>query len=412
LPATVPAIGLPDIERAREVIRPVARHTPMKRSTTLSHVTGGDFHLKLENFQRTGSFKIRGAMNKVNSLSDEERKGGVVAASAGNHAQGVAYAATHHGVRSDVFMPEDATLSKVTATKGYGARVHLAGRDYQESFEVAKRFQEEQGATFVHAYDDPLIMAGQGTIGLEIREDLPAVQTVLVPIGGGGLIGGVATALKALDPQVRIVGVQAEGASTVAPSLEKGRVVAIPEVQTMADGIACRRLGELTFDAIQKHVDEVVTVSESEISSAILFLMERAKLVAEGAGAVTLAAALHGKVDLKGQTACAVVSGGNIDMTLLSRIIQRGLVKEGRIAVFDTTINDRPGAIAGVLDLLAARKANVLDVRHDRHRLDVPLHRVGVEVHVETRGPEHIAQLVRALQEAHVPVHVRTEESP
>ncbi len=405
----MPGIGLEDIQRAREVIRGEVRNTPMKRSSTLSALTGGDMYLKLETFQRTGSFKVRGALNKIHSLTRQEKAAGVVAASAGNHAQGVAFAATAAGVQSDVFMPTDATLSKVVATRGYGAKVHLRGMDYQEAYEYARAYQEDKGKVFVHAFDDPFIMAGQGTMGLEILEEIPDLDILLVPIGGGGLIGGVATAVKALRPECRIVGVQAEGASTVAQSLQKGRVVPIDEVHTMADGIACRKLGTLTFEAIQKHVDEVVTVSEAEIATTILHLLERTKVGAEGAGAVALAAALHGHVDVKGKKACAIVSGGNIDMTLLSRIINRGLVTEGRIAVFGTEVPDRPGAIAQLLTLLAEHKANVLDVRHERFRANVPLHRTHVEVEVETRGHDHIEELARVLQEEGYPVSVESQ---
>ncbi len=394
------AISIDDVEKARDVIKGIVRKTPIKRSASLSDITGADFYLKLENFQRTGSFKVRGALNKIDSLSAAERAKGVVAASAGNHAQGVAYAATKAGVKADIFMPVDATHAKVVATKGYGATVHLAGTDYQSAFEAARVYCEEKGATYVHAFDDPFIMAGQGTLGLEILDDVPDVDTVLVPIGGGGLIAGIATAIRARKPGVRIVGVQAEGASTVAPSLNKGHVVVADEVKTMADGIACRRLGDLTFDVIKDLVDEVVTVTEGEIAAAILFLLERTKATVEGAGAVSLAAAMHGKVDLKGRTAVAVISGGNIDMTLLSRIIQHGMVKAGRVVVIQTAIPDKPGAIAKLLTLLAKHKANVIDVTHDRYRLELSLQDTHVEVHVETRGPEHVEELRLVLEGA------------
>lgn len=400
------AISLDDILRARDAIQSTVRNTPVKRSGSLSARTGGDVWLKLENFQRTGSFKVRGATWKVHNLSAAQRKAGVVAASAGNHAQGVAYAATAAGVTSHVFMPQDATLAKVAATKSYGATVHLHGRDYQEAYEAAVEYQKKEGLAFVHAYDDPFIMAGQGTLGVEVHEAIAGIETVLVPIGGGGLIAGVATALKALQPDIRIVGVQAEGASSVAPSLQKGRVVPLDEVNTMADGIACRTLGSQTFDVIRRLVDDVVTVSESEIAEAILFLLERAKTTAEGAGAVTLAALMGGHVDVKGQTTCAVVSGGNIDMNLLGRIIQQGLVKADRIMAFETTVPDRPGAIAALLDLLARNRANVLDVDHDRYRVGVPLHRVAVDIHLETRGADHAAELVAAMRGAGYEVRV------
>jgi threonine dehydratase len=396
----VAAVALSDIQEAHKAIRGAVRHTPVKRSSTLSQLTGGDFHLKLENFQLTGSFKVRGALNRIRLLTPAEARRGVVAASAGNHAQGVAYAARKAGVKCDIFMPEEATLAKVVATKGYGATVHLAGRDYQESYESALQFQQSSGAVYVHAFDDPGVIAGQGTLGLEIAEDLPDVQTVLVPIGGGGLISGIATALKGLHPKVRVIGVQAAGASTIAPSLQKGRPVTLDAVETMADGIAVRNVGKLTWDIIRERVDQVVTVDESEIAAAILFLLERTKAVVEGAGAVSLAAAMHGKVDLKGTKACALVSGGNIDMTLVSRIIRMGLVKEGRIAVVTGTISDRPGGLAQFLTLLANLKVSVIDLHHDRHRPDISLNRTGVEIHVETRGPEHIEELRHALKAA------------
>lgn len=393
-------IGIKDIQAAQDVISGIARNTPLKKSTTLDKITGTDFFLKLENFQQTGSFKVRGALNKVNGLTDEEKSKGVVAASAGNHAQGAAFAATRAGVRCDVFMPVDAPLAKVAATKGYGANVHLVGKDYQEAYEGALAFQEKHDSTFIHAYDDELIMAGAGTLGLELMAEIPNLQTVIVPIGGGGLMSGVATACKAINPNIRVIGVQAEGASTIADSLVKGKVVPIEEVNTIADGIACRYLGEKTFAVMKELVDEVVTVTESEIASAILFLLERTKVTVEGAGAVTLAASLHGKIDFKGQTTCAVVSGGNIDITLVSRIIQQGLVKEGRVATIQAFIKDKPGAIAGLLNLLATEKANVLDVRHSRHRTDLQLHQTAVVVEAETHGQEHIASLREALKRA------------
>ena len=393
-------VELADVQKAWDVVRGQVRHTPVKRSSSLSAITGGDFHLKLENFQRTGSFKVRGALNKVHALTAAERKAGVVAASAGNHAQGVAFAATKAGVAATIFMPEDATISKVVATKAYGAEVKLVGADYQEAYEAAVAHQRRTGATFVHAFDDPLVMAGQGTLGLEILKDLPELDAVLVPIGGGGLVAGVATALKGLKPDIEVIGVQADGASTIAPSLKKGSPVTLDSVNTMADGIAVRKASETTLDVIKRRVDSVVTVSEPEIAAAILFLLERSKAVVEGAGAVSLAAAMHGKVELAGKRACAVVSGGNIDMTLVSRIIQKGLVKEGRIAVLETVISDRPGSLASFLQVLARNKASVIDLHHDRDRVDLALNRTAIQVHVETRGPSHIADVRKALAEA------------
>lgn len=393
-------LELADVQKAWDVVRGQVRHTPVKRTSSLSEMTGADFHLKLENFQRTGSFKVRGALNKVHALTAAERKAGVVAASAGNHAQGVAYAAAKAGVQATIFMPEDATLAKVAATRGYGAEVKLSGKDYQEAFEAAEAHQKRTGATFVHAFEDPLVMAGQGTLGLEMAQDLPDLDAVLVPIGGGGLIAGIATALKGLRKDVEVIGVQAEGASTIAPSLAKGVPVQLDEVRTMADGIAVRRSGALTLEVIKRRVDRIVTVSESEIAAGILFLLERQKAVVEGAGAVTVAAAMHKKAELAGKKACAVVSGGNIDMTLVSRIIQKGLVKEGRIAVLETVISDKPGSLASFLAILAKAKASVIDLRHDRDRLDLAITRTAVEVHVETRGAEHIREVQKALADA------------
>ena len=393
-------IGLPDVQKAWDVVRGQVRHTPTKRSSSLSQMTGAEMHLKLENFQRTGSFKVRGALNKVHHLTAAERKAGVVAASAGNHAQGVAYAARLAGVHSTIFMPEDATPAKVVATKGYGAEVNLVGKDYQEAYEAAVAHQRRTGATFVHAFEDPLVMAGQGTLGLEVMQDIADLDAILVPIGGGGLIAGIATAVKGLDPNVEVIGVQAEGAVTIALSMQKGAPVTLDEVRTMADGIAVRRSGTLTFDVIRASVDRVVTVSEPQIAQAILFLLERSKAVVEGAGAVTLAAAMHGKVELTGKRACAVVSGGNIDMTLVSRILQKGLVQAGRIAVLEAVISDRPGSLASFLQVLAKSKASVIDLHHDRDRVDLDLNRTAVEVHLETRGPEHIAEVQKALAAA------------
>lgn len=393
-------VDLAAIQAAAQRIEGQVRHTPMRRSGHLSALTGADFHLKLENFQITGSFKVRGALNKLLSMPATERAKGVVAASAGNHAQGVAYAARATGAACDIFMPEEASMAKVVATKGYGARVHLKGRDYQEAFEHASRFAAERQAAYVHAFDDTAVIAGQGTLGLELMRDLPKLDAVLVPIGGGGLISGVAAALKGLKPKLKVIGVQAAGASTIAPSLQKGAPVFLEQADTMADGIAVRKVGGQTWPHIQALVDEVVTVEEAEIAQAILHLLERVKVVAEGAGAVTLAAAMHHRVDLKGRNVAAVVSGGNIDLTLVNRILRQGLVKEGRVAVIEAEISDRPGSLAAFLTLLGKHKASVVDLHHDRDRLDLSLNRTGVEVHVETRGPEHIEELRKVLRES------------
>lgn len=393
-------ISLEDVEAAQEAVYQVARRTPIKRSTWLSAKLGGKVYFKLENFQRAGSFKVRGAANKIAQLTDDQKRAGVVAASAGNHAQGVALAATRAGIASTIFMPEDAPLAKQAATEGYGATVIAQGADYQECQELAHQHQQQTGATFVHAFDDPFTMAGQGTIGLEILEDIPDVDVVLVPVGGGGLCAGVATAIKAKRPHAQIIAVQAAGADALADSLAKGQVIPLESVSTMADGIAVRTVGSQTYDVMASLVDHVVTVTEDEIAQAILLFLERMKITVEGAGAVTLAALLSGKVTLQGRTACAIVSGGNIDITLLSRIINRGLIQEGRIAQFHLNLPDKPGVIAEVLTLLGKHKANVMHVRHERNQLELDITSTHVEVEVETRGPKHIQRVRKALMDA------------
>jgi threonine dehydratase len=400
-------VRLSDIQEAREKITGSVHKTPLKHSTTFSRMTGGEVHLKLENLQRTGSFKVRGALNKILSLSQEERSKGVIAASAGNHAQGVALASTTIGIKSVIVMPRDAAHAKVEATQGYGAEVVLEGDDYDAAYQKARELQEQHGYTFVHAYDDPAIIAGQGTVGLEIHEDLGDVDTVLVAIGGGGLISGVAVALKALGPNVRVVGVEAEGAASTFMAHKAGKRVLLDSARTIADGIATRIVGERTFELIEEHVDEIVTVSDREIARAILMLLERGKTVVEGAGAAPVAALLAGKVDVEGQKTVAVLSGGNIDITLMGEIVQRGLMMEGRILRFTTVLPDRPGALKGIIDLIAEHRGNLLRIQHDRELPSLSLDQTLVDVEVETRGPEHLRRLVDALGEKGYQVQVR-----
>lgn len=389
---------LADVEAARKRLAGIAHRTPMTPSATFSERSGADVSLKLENLQRTGSFKIRGAYNKIATLSPADRARGVVAASAGNHAQGVALAAKLAGTNAVIVMPERASLAKAEAVRGYGAELLLHGRDYNEAEAKALAIGAERGLTFVHAFNDPQVIAGQGTLGLEILEDVPDVETVLCPVGGGGLLAGVALAIKAKRPDVRIVGVEPSGASKLADSLRKGGVVTIPSVQTIADGLAARRLGDLCFQAIQKHVTEVVQVDDDDIALAILMLVERAKTLVEGAGAVTLAALLSGKVALRpGEKVVVVLSGGNIDVTLLDQILQRGLAQTGRALRMRTVLEDRPGALRDLLALLAAVGANVESIEHDRSRRDVALGKAVVELRLDTRGPEHIQQVLSAL---------------
>ncbi|APW97629.1 threonine ammonia-lyase [Halobiforma lacisalsi AJ5] len=393
-------LELDDILEARERVRETSRHTPLEYSHTYSSMTGADVHLKLENFQRTGAFKIRGATNRIATLSEDQREAGVVTASAGNHAQGVALAATRQGVDAKIVMPEHAPISKVKATRNYGAEVVLEGSDYNEAAERAHEIEREEGRTYLHAFDDEDVMAGQGTIGLEILDDCPEVETVVVPIGGGGLISGIATAIKGKKPDARVIGVQAEGASSAAPSLEKGERVTLEGVDTIADGIATRSVGERTFPHIQERVDEVVTVSDPEIAMAIVHLLERSKTVVEGAGAVALAAVLFEKFDYdEGETIVPALCGGNIDLNTLTNVIVRGLVETGRYLKIRTVLSDQPGALEDLLEIFTAHQANIYAIHHDRTSRGVELNDTEVEIELEMRGPDHVEEFLADLRE-------------
>jgi threonine dehydratase len=393
-------LELSDVLDARVRVEETARRTPLDYSHTFADMTGAEVHLKLETFQRTGSFKIRGATNRIKTLSEEEKSAGVVTASAGNHAQGVALAATKTGVDSTIVMPENAPISKIKATRDYGAAVVLWGDDYDEASEKAHEIEREEGRTYVHAFDDEMVMAGQGTIGLEILEDLPKLDTVVVPIGGGGLIAGVATAIKEQQPDARVIGVQAEGASSAAQSLQKGEVYTLDAVDTIADGIATRSVGEKPFEVIEKRVDEVVTVSDSEIAVAVTHLLERAKTLVEGAGAVPLAAMLSGDIEYEdGEVVVPILSGGNIDMNTLTTVVMRGLVETGRYVKIRTVLKDRPGALDDLLDVISGQRANIYGIQHDRTSRDIAMNAAEVELDLETRGTEHVEELLSALRE-------------
>jgi threonine dehydratase len=400
-------LELSDVLDARVRVEETARRTPLDYSHTFSDMTGAEVHLKLETFQRTGSFKIRGATNRVKTLSDEEKAAGVVTASAGNHAQGVALAATKSGVDSTIVMPENAPISKIKATRDYGATVELSGDDYDEAAERAHEIEREEGRTYVHAFDDEMVMAGQGTIGLEIIEDLPELDTAVVPIGGGGLIAGIATAIKEQKPEARVVGVQAEGASSAAESLRKGEVTQLDSVDTIADGIATRSVGEQTFEVIEQRVDEVVTVSDSEIAVALTYLLERAKTLVEGAGAVALAALLSGAFDYEeDEVIVPALCGGNIDMNTLTTVIMRGLVETGRYVKIRTVLEDRPGALDDLLDVISGQQANIYGIQHDRTSRDIGMNAAEVELDLETRGSDHVEELLAALREEGFDVEV------
>ncbi|QCJ47124.1 MULTISPECIES: threonine ammonia-lyase [Haloprofundus] len=400
-------LSLSDVLAARERVNEVARHTPLEYSHTFSDMTGADVHLKLENFQRTGSFKIRGATNRIVTLSEEEKAAGVVTASAGNHAQGVALAATRAGVESTIVMPKYAPISKVKATERYGGDVVLSGVDYNDAQVKAHEIEEAESRTYVHAFDDEYVMAGQGTIGLEIVEDCPNLDTVVVPIGGGGLISGIATAIKAKKPDARVVGVQAEGASSVADSLQKGEIHELESVDTIADGIATRNVGTAPFEVIRERVDEVVTVSDEEIAVALMYLLERSKTLVEGAGAVALAALLSDTFDYEaGETIVPALCGGNIDLNTLTTVILRGLVETGRYLKVRTVLKDRPGALEDLIHIVAEQQANIYAIRHDRTSRDIGMSDTEVELDLEMRGPEHVEALLAEIRERGYEVEV------
>ena len=388
-------ISMELLRDARCVLSPVINLTPMIPAK--GFVQDCRFYLKADCLQKTGAFKLRGAYYKLSTLTDEEKARGVIACSAGNHAQGVAFAARDMGIPATICIPAGAPLSKIEATRSYGANVVLVPGVYDDAHAEAVRLRDEQGLTFIHPFDDERVMAGQGTIGLEIAEQLPDVDVVLVPIGGGGLIAGVASALRQLKPACRIIGVQAAGAASMADSLRAGHILTLPEVHTVADGIQVKTPGEKTFAICREAVDEVVTVGEAEIASAILTVLERQKLMVEGAGAVGVAVAMYGELDLRGKTVCALLSGGNLDVTMLERIITRGLAREGRTVGFSTVLPDRPRALAGLLGIVSELGANVLEVSHERSSLKADLGSTVVHLLVETRNRAHVDELFDAL---------------
>ncbi len=393
-------VTLKDIKEAEGRLKGDILETPLKESHYFSKLLGKNISFKMENLQHTGAFKVRGARNKLLSLSDVEKKRGVITASAGNHAQGVASQATQLGIRSMVVMPESSPMGKVLATRGYGAEVLTHGQTYDDAYEKALKIQKEKGFTFIHAYEDPWIVAGQGTVGLEILKQNPETEAIVVAIGGGGLISGVAIAAKSINPKIKIMGVQADGAATMAESLKKGKPQNIENLKTMAEGIAVKRASPYTFEMIQKYVDEVVTVSDEEIAAAILELLEKTKVIVEGAGAVTFAALLFQKIKIKSKNIVSVLSGGNLDVTTLAHIIERGLVQEGRMVKLEITIDDRPGGLNRLTKVIADLNANIMQVFHDRLVLNLPYGKTKVTFTLETRGPEHIEEIIAVLQKS------------
>lgn len=388
-------LTIDNVYKANRVLKNVARKTDVIYAPQLC--PGCDLYLKTENLQITGSFKVRGAYYKMSKLTPEEKARGVIACSAGNHAQGVALAAKENGIKAVICLPDGAPISKVEATKSYGAEVCLVEGVYDDAYQKALQLRDEKGYTFIHPFNDEDVIAGQGTIGLELLEDLPDMDAVLVPIGGGGLISGIAYTLKTLNPHVKVYGVQATGAPSMKNSVDHGEVEELASVSTIADGIAVRKPGDLTYDFCNKYVDEIVTVTDDEISAAILSLMEKHKLVTEGAGAVAVAAAMFNKVDLQGKKAVCVLSGGNIDVTILSRVIKRGLLMSGRSCQLVIELMDKPGQLKHVSRIIADLGGNVTGVLHERSNEGSDVNGCYLRIELETRNHEHIAQIKQAL---------------
>ena len=391
-------ITIDNVYRAREVLSEVIRETDVIYAPKLS--VGDDIYLKCENLQITGSFKIRGAYYKMSRLTDEERAKGVVACSAGNHAQGVALAAKKSGIKSVICLPDGAPISKVEATKSYGAEVCLVDGVYDDAYKKALSLRDEQGYTFIHPFDDEDVIAGQGTIGVELIEQLPDIDAVIVPIGGGGLISGIAYTLKTLKPDIKVYGVQAAGAASMKGSVDFGAIQELPSVSTIADGIAVKKPGVNTFNFCSQYVDKIVTVTDDEISAAILALMEQHKLVTEGAGACAVAAAMFGKVDISGKKTVCILSGGNIDVTILSRVIKRGLLMSGRTSQLTVELVDKPGQLVGVSKIIADLGGNVISIHHERANEGSDVNGCYLRITLETRNFEHIELIRNALSDA------------
>jgi threonine dehydratase len=393
-------VTIETIEAAAKRIHGSIFLSPFVRSETFSQLTGNSIFFKLENLQMTGAFKERGALNKILLLTAEERRHGVIAASAGNHAQAVAYHATQRGIAAQICMPLTTPLVKVSATRGYGAEVILAGANYDEACEEAVRRSREFGLTFIHPFDDEAVIAGQGTLGIEMLEQAADLDAVVIPVGGGGLIAGLACAVKEKRPKIRVIGVQSSKLPSMKAAIEQNKLVTLPANKTIADGIAVRCAGAVTFPLVRKYVDEIVTVDDEEIANAILLLLEKEKTLTEGAGAVAVAAVLNRKVAGAGKNVGVLISGGNIDVTLLSRIIERGLVKDGRLLRIRIHLPDHPGALVRLASVIADHKANIIETLYDRAYYGVVLGDTVIDITVEMRGPEHIAELKAALDAA------------
>ena len=390
-----------EIERAAERLRQVIHTTPLSSSRTFSDMSGAELYLKCENQQKTGSFKVRGAANKLMCLVERgEKPPAVVASSAGNHAQGVAFAARALGIGATIVMPRSTPIAKVLATEAYGAKIDLFGDCYDDAYGRALEIQQNEGAALIHPFDDREVIAGQGSIGLEILAALPNVDAVLMPAGGGGLLAGVASYIKQINPRVEIIGVQAEGAPAIVNSFKKGKLAATRDVHTVADGIAVKQPGTLTFELIQKHVDKMVTVNDAEIAATILLLLERDKQVVEPAGAVALTAALNQRVDLRGKRAVCLLSGGNIDVSFIHKVVEQGLIKRGRLMRFNVLMADKPGSLATVSGIVADSGANIIMVEHDRMHADLDINEAILHVACEVSGTEAGRALLESIRQA------------
>lgn len=390
-------LNLDNFYKARYVLSRTIRKTELVKAPKINPEC--EVYLKPENLQETGSFKVRGACYKISQLSEEEKSKGVIACSAGNHAQGVALGATSHGIKSLICLPEGAPISKVEATRRYGADICLVPGVYDDAYKRALQLKEEKGYTFIHPFDDENVIAGQGTIGLEVLEQLPDVEAVVVPVGGGGLISGVAFAIKSLNPNIKVYGIQAAGAASMVHSLDVHRREALDSVSTVADGIAVKEPGSLTYEICSKYVDDIVTVTEDEICGAILHLLEEEKVVAEGAGAASVAAVMYNKIPVQGKKTVCIVSGGNIDVTILNRVIKRGLAKSGRVSVINVELDDQPGKLVEVASVIAGCGGNITSVRHERNGDSEKINACILRIVCETRNEEHVNQINTALKE-------------
>jgi threonine dehydratase len=393
-------VTLKSIKEAAERIRGSIYLSPFVRSETFSRMTGNSIFFKLDNLQMTGAFKERGALNKILLLSAEERRRGVITASAGNHAQAVAYHATRHGIASQICMPLTTPLVKVSNTRAFGGEVILTGANYEESCQEAMRRCTAGGLTFIPPFDDPAVISGQGTIGMEMLQQQPEIDAVVVPVGGGGLIAGVACAIKETNPKIRVIGAQTSRLPSMKAAIEHKEPVTLPAQKTIAEGIAVRRAGDQTFPLVQKYVDDIVTVDEEDIANAILLMLEKEKTLTEGAGAIGTAAIVKRKIPLTGKNIGVLISGGNIDVSLLSRIIERGLVQDGRLVRLRIHLPDHPGALQRLSTVIAEQKANIVETKHDRAYYGVVLGDTVIDITMETRGPDHIAEITKALDDA------------